>query len=73
MQVNADWVTRIIMRSTNTAIPANIYMFKVNDRNTVKRCEICPKLTDAGLMSLVLTLNIFHTFFLGFLLLTLNR
>ena len=25
--------------------PANIYMFKVNNRNTTKRCEICPKLT----------------------------
>ena len=25
-------------------IPANIYLFKVNDRNTRKRCEICLKL-----------------------------
>ena len=24
--------------------PANIYMFKVNNRNTRKRCEICSKL-----------------------------
>ena len=28
-----------------TAHPTNIYLFKVNDRNTTKRCEICPKLT----------------------------
>ena len=25
--------------------PDNIYLFKVNDRNTRKRCEICSKLT----------------------------
>ena len=26
-------------------ISANIYLFKVNDRNTIKKCEICSKLT----------------------------
>ena len=26
-------------------IPANIYLFKVNNRNTRKSCEICLKLT----------------------------
>ena len=26
-------------------IPANIYLFKVNNRNTRRRCEVCPKLT----------------------------
>ena len=25
--------------------PENIYMFKTNNRNTKKRCEICLKLT----------------------------
>ena len=25
--------------------PSNIYLFKVINRNTRKRCEICPKLT----------------------------
>ena len=35
-------------------IPANIYLFEVNNRNTRKRCEICSKLT--------ITLNIFDTF-----------
>ena len=25
--------------------PANIYLFKVNNRNTRKGCEICSKLT----------------------------
>ena len=40
---------------------ANIYLFKINNRNTKKRCEMR------------LTLNIFHSFFSVFiLLLTLN-
>ena len=51
--------------------PANIYLFKLNNRNTRKRCEICSKLTiktpddviDVVLVFLLLTLNIFHTFF----------
>ena len=51
--------------------PANL--FKFNDRNTRKRCEICLKITvktDVVLMFSLLTLNIFHTFFYVFLLLT---
>ena len=47
------------------------YMFKVNNRNTRTRCEICTKLTNmfkmnapgVVLVSLLLTLNIFHTLF----------
>ena len=54
--------------------PANIYLFKVNNRKTRKRCEICSKLTmkiperrpDVVLVFLLLILNIFHTFFLFF-------
>ena len=52
---------------------ASIYMFKVNNRNTRNRCEICSKLTiktlalnDAigvVLASLLLILNIFDTLF----------
>ena len=51
-------------------IPANIYLFKVNNRNPRKRCEICSQLKRktperrrrcSGV--LLLTLNIFHTFF----------
>ena len=52
-----------------TQFAANKYMFKVNNRNTKKWCEICSKLTiktpdvnDIVLVSLILTLNIFHTF-----------
>ena len=36
---------------------AGIYVLKVNNRNTRTRCEICSELT----ISLLLTLNIFHT------------
>ena len=70
--------------------PAGIYLFKVNNRNTKARCEICSKLTiktperrhwrcsgffivnfehishnanGAVLVSLLLTLNIFHNLF----------
>ena len=48
------------------------YMFKVNNRNTRTRCELCSKLTiktpqnDAigvVLVSLLLTLNVFHSLF----------
>ena len=49
---------------------ANIYLFKVNNRNTRKRCEICLKLikqTPAQphlplQLILLVTLNIFNTF-----------
>ena len=53
------------------SIPANIYLFKFNNRNTRKRGEIFSKLTikkpedvnDVVLVFLLLTLKIFHTFF----------
>ena len=45
-------------------LPANIYLFKINNRNTRKRCEICSKLTiKSPERRHWLTLNIFHTFF----------
>ena len=58
--------------------PANIYLFKGNNRNTNKRCEIYSQLTmktpeRSHLLSLSLTLNTIQIFFLVFLLLTLNR
>ena len=50
--------------------PSGDYLFKVNNRNTRKRCETCPKLTmktsercSVVLVSLLLTLNIFHNLF----------
>ena len=54
--------------------PAGFYMFKVNNRNTRARCEICSKLTIKTperhqwrhLVSLLLTLNIFYNLFYCF-------
>ena len=40
--------------------PADIYLLKVNNRNNRTRCEIYSKLPIKT--SLLLTLNIFHTF-----------
>ena len=58
-------------------ISANIYLFKINGRKSRKSCEICSKLTiktperrqGFRFGVLLLTLNIFHTVFLVFLLL----
>ena len=36
---------KYIWEYSGVPIPANIYLFKVNNRNTTKRCEICSKLT----------------------------
>ena len=33
------------MNIFRTRIPVGNYMFKVNNRNTITRCEICSKLT----------------------------
>ena len=35
----------LLMWFNNLMIPAGNYMFKVNNRNTRTRCEICSKLT----------------------------
>ena len=46
-------------------IPENIDLFKLNNnKNTRKMCEICSKFTikTRERVSLLLTLNIFHTF-----------
>ena len=34
-----------VFETLKTTIPAGNYMFKVNNRNTRTRCEICSKLT----------------------------
>ena len=50
-------------------IPAGIYLLKANSRNTRTMCDICSKLTKkipVVLVSLLLTLNIFHTLFYCF-------
>ena len=56
--------------------PLNIYLFKFNNRNTGKRCEICSrlalKLPERGGVFIVNFEHISH-FFLSFLLLTPNK
>ena len=50
----------ILHRVIESYYPVNIYLFKINNRNTRKRCEICSKLTIKPKRRQ--TLNIFHTF-----------
>ena len=68
-QSNKD--DRIIIQTKKTnlclIIPVNIYLLKVNNRNTRKGFKICSKLTikrperhDVVLVFLLLTLNILH-------------
>ena len=67
--------------STDITSPANIYLFKDNNRNTTKRCEICSKLTLKTpewfwwRRSGVFIVNFKHIsqLFLVFLLLILNK
>ena len=65
----------MICHSSNN--PANICLFKVNNRNIKKRCEISSKLTIIKTLELrqwlfmvLLYLNIFHTFVTSPLFLT---
>ena len=62
--------------------PANIYLFKVTNRNTRKRCEMCSKLTVKASMTkrqwlrsgvFIVNFDYISHFFLVFLLLTLNK
>ena len=61
--------------------PANIYLLKVNNRNTGKRCEICSKLTKKTLERhqwhgsgvFIVTFEYISHLFLVFLLFTLNK
>ena len=57
--------------------PGGNYMFKVNNRNTRKRCEICSKLAKRhqNVRSGVFIVNTEHIshLVLGFLLLTMSR
>ena len=61
--------------------PANIYLFKVNNRNTRKTCEMCSKLTmktperRRWRLSGVFIVNFEHIspLFLEFLLMTLRK
>ena len=60
---------QIIILEMSYHYPADIYLLKVNNRNSRTRCEICSKLAikipehGVVLVFLLLTLNIFHTLF----------
>ena len=59
-------------------VPTNIYLFKVNNRNTRKRCKICLKLTiktSKRRQTGVFIVNFEHVshLSLAFLLLTWNK
>ena len=85
---NTHFVEHLLMTKENGPIweiywwyPTNIYLFKVNNRNTRKMCEIYSKLTiktperrrvRRSCVSVVNFEQILHIF-LVFLLLTLNR
>ena len=43
--INKSWLYYNTTESSTTAIPADNYIFKVNNRNTRTRCGICSKLT----------------------------
>ena len=51
------------MLFTTAAHPADIYLFKVNNRNIKKKVRNMFKVNDVVLVFLLLTLNIFHIFF----------
>ena len=53
--------------------PAKIYLFKVNNRNTRKRCEICSKLTIKTPSVFIVKFEHISYLFLVFLLSTLNQ
>ena len=48
LPLNKDTLSELIQKhpkgKTASKYPANIYLFKVNNKNTRKRCEICSKL-----------------------------
>ena len=65
----ASWLRAIAASVSTVYYPAGIYLFKVNNGNRRRMCEICSKLTkrhqkdvsNVVVMSLLLTLNRFHT------------
>ena len=61
-------ITRIFLRALSECFPANIYFFKVNNRNIKKRCETSSKFAIKTLErrhrrhSDVFIANLFHIF-----------
>ena len=60
----------MFLGNTDISHPANIYLFQVNNKNTKKKFSKLTKqlkhqndVNDFVLVSLLLTLNLFHTLF----------
>ena len=62
MPQKAKNVISLIPELGSRIVPANIYLFKVNNRNTGKSLKYVNDV-DVILVSLLLNLNIFGTFF----------
>ena len=50
----------------NSRFPANMHLFKVNSRNTRKRCEICSELTLKALSRELSHVNVIFVSFQGY-------
>ena len=78
---NLETFQSVFIAKIGSSHPVNIYLFKVDNRNTKKRCEICSKVTIKtpeqcqGRRSCVFIVNFEHILhlFLVFLLSTLNK
>ena len=81
LKIGQSLITCLEWKGLQQTNPAGIYLFKVNNRNTRTRCEICSKLTintperRQWRRSGVFIVNFEHIshLVLVFLLLTLNR
>ena len=61
------WAAPLAIYIYHANNPANMHLFRVNNKNTKKRCELCSKLTIKNVnhvvvVFLLLTLNVFHIF-----------
>ena len=69
LQICITKIQLILLREIDRIDQAGIYLLKANNRNTRTRCEICSKLTiklpeqRQWPITLLLTLNMFHTMF----------
>ena len=71
MFILVEILDRVKLSHKKANFTAGNYMFKVDNRNTRTSCVICSKLTikiperaiGVGLVSLLLTLNIFYNLF----------
>ena len=64
LNIKRKYCCEMVKNQEITSLQANIYLFKVNNRNTRKKVwNVQSYVNDVVLMFLLLTLTIFHTFF----------